>query len=130
MNAEPVIMRVPATAEHLALLRTVVHYYAGRTNFTLDQIDDLKMAVDESGVQLLKHATGTEIVLELRPEASGLRLRVGAEATATDPVIDERSFSWQILQALSDEVRTESVDGWVFVVLTKQHTTLPAPDVP
>jgi serine/threonine-protein kinase RsbW len=122
LNPETVVMRVPATAEHLALLRTVVHYYAGRANFTLDQIDDLKMAVDESGVQLLKHTTGAEIVLELVPSDGRLELRVGA--AAADPVIDQGSFSWQILKALSDEVRIESREGWVEVVLAKDHTPL------
>lgn len=115
-------MKVPATAEHLALLRTIVHYYAGRANFTLDQIDDMKMAVDESGVQLLKHAAGDQIVLELARSDHAMELRVATAATGDAPVIDESSFSWQILRALSDELRIDTAAGWTTVVLTKQYS--------
>lgn len=124
MNAETVVMKVPATAEHVALLRTVVHYYAGRANFTLDQIDDMKMAVDESGVQLLKHTAGEQIVLELARGDDAMELRVGTAAASDAPVIDESSFSWQILQALSDELRIDTTDGWTTVVLAKQYSVV------
>lgn len=125
METDTVVMRVPATPEHLALLRTVVHYYAGRADFTLDEIDDLKMAVDESGVQMLKHASGSEIVLELAPTREGLELRVGTEAASGTTVIDEHSFSWQILRALSDDLRIEEASGRTYVVLSKNQANRP-----
>lgn len=124
LNAETVVMKVPAIAEHLALLRTVVHYYAGRANLTLDQIDDLKMAVDEAAVQLLKQTTGSEIELELGRGEGGVVLCVSAQAAPASPLIDPSSFSWQILRALADELRVNAADGRASVVLVKHEAAV------
>jgi serine/threonine-protein kinase RsbW len=116
-----VVLTVPATAEHLALLRSLVAYYAGRERFTIDQIDDLKMAVDEAGVQLLRRVTGDDVRLELTRNPAGVVVRVGGTVEGDAPVIDDRSFSWVILQALVDELEVEREGSHMAVVLAKHQ---------
>lgn len=118
-NDPTVTLTVPATAENLALMRSLVTYHAGRAHFTVDEIEDLKMAVEEAGVQVLRKATGDRLELELVQTDEGLILRVAADTDA-DPVIDPDSFSSMILAALSDSFAIEHADGRATVVLTKR----------
>ncbi len=118
---EPVVLTIPSSPEHLSLLRALVGYYAGREQFTIDQIDDLRMAVDESGVQLLRRIAGETVRLELARTSAGITVRVSATVADDAPVIDEESFSWTILQALADDLSV-TVDGdEASVVLTKNR---------
>ena len=123
-----VVLTVPATAEQLALLRALIGYYAGREQFTIDQIDDLKMAVDEAGVQLLRHASGDTVRLEITRVAAGIAVRVSADVPPGAALIDESTFSWAILAALTDELDVERTDGQAAVLLVKhQLEGIPAP---
>jgi serine/threonine-protein kinase RsbW len=106
---DEVVLHVPANAGYVALLRTVVGGCAGHRNFTLDQIDDLRMAVDEAAGQLLKHVVGDGVELAVAEGDHALEVRVSAATSADGVVIDRESFTWTILQVLADEldVRTE-----------------------
>lgn len=129
MSPQTVTLSVPPTPGYLALLRTVVGGCAGREGFTLDQIDDVKMAVDEAAVQLLRASEGSGISIDVVIAESSLEVQVSAEVAGDRPVIDEASFSWTILQALADELRVETAPPRCTVVLTKHRTTdIPAED--
>ena len=116
-----VTVKVPPTAGHLALLRTAVGGFAARDHFTLDQVDDLRMAVEESAVQLLRHVSGEDITLEVFATDPGVEIRLHADVSGSDPVIDESSFSWTILRALADDLRIEMRQGHATIVLTKHR---------
>lgn len=121
LTVDMVMVRVPPTAGHLALLRTVVGGFAARDHFTLDQVDDLRMAVEESAVQLLRHATGDFITLEVQATDPGVEVRLYADVAGSHPVIDESSFSWTILRALADDLRIEMQHGHATIILTKHR---------
>lgn len=116
-------MRVPATAGHLALLRTAVGGFAARDNLTIDQIDDLRMAVEEAAVQLLRHARGDQIELDVCGTSAGIEVRLHADVVGEDPVIDESSFSWSILRALADDLCIEMQQRHATIVLSKHRIT-------
>lgn len=54
--AETVELTVPASASYVSVLRTVTASLAARRDFTIDEIDDLRIAVDEASALLLPHA--------------------------------------------------------------------------
>ncbi len=114
-------VRVPATAGHLALLRTAVGGFAARDRLTLDQVDDLRMAVEEAAVQLLRHASGERIELDVCGTATGIEVRLHADVAGEEPIIDESSFSWSILRALSDDVAVEMQQRHATIVLSKHR---------
>ena len=126
MNRETVMVRIPPTPEHLALLRTAVAGFAARDHFTLDQVDDLRLAVEEGAVQLLKHVTGEGLTLTVNRTEPGIEVRLSADVAGDDPVIDEESFSWVILRALADDVAIEMQQGHAAIVLSK-HRLASAP---
>lgn len=121
MATETVTVRVPAKAGHVALLRTAVGGYAARDRFTLEQVDDLRMAVEEAAVQLLRHARGERIELDVSGTDSGLEIRVHADVVGEEPVIDQTSFSWSILRALADDVQVEMRQRHATIVLLKHR---------
>jgi hypothetical protein len=114
-----VTVTVPASAGHLAVLRTAVGGFAARDSFTLDQVDDLRMAVEEAAVQLLRHMRGDRVGMELETTRSGVEVRLSGEVAPGDPVIDEASFSWTILRALADELRVDTDGSQATIVMNK-----------
>jgi serine/threonine-protein kinase RsbW len=126
VNRESVMVRIPPTPEHLALLRTAVAGFAARDHFTLDQVDDLRLAVEEAAVQLLKHVAGEGLTLTVSRTEPGVEVRLSADVSGDEPVIDEESFSWVILRALADDVSVEMQQGHGAIVLAK-HRLASAP---
>jgi hypothetical protein len=53
-------VRLPASSVYLSVLRTATAGSAARLNFTLDEIEDLRIAVDEACAMLLPQATPGE----------------------------------------------------------------------
>ena len=57
-----VVISMPASSAYLAVLRTATAGLAARLDFTIDEIEDLRIAVDEACAMLLPQAVpGAEI---------------------------------------------------------------------
>ena len=110
LEAPTVTLRVPPLADHLTLLRTVVSGIAARRDYTLEQVDDLRMAVEEAAVQLLRHGNGSPLVLHATIEEDELAIELSTKTASAETVFDPSSFSWMILQALTDHLST-AVEG-------------------
>jgi serine/threonine-protein kinase RsbW len=106
-------------------LRTAVGGFAARDHFTLDQVDDLRMAVEEAAVQLLRHASSERIELDVCGTQNGIEVRLHADVQGEEPVIDETSFSWSILRALADELWIEMQQRHATIVLMKHRLSQP-----
>ena len=114
MSAE-VRAEVPASGEHVQILRNVVAAVAARAGCTVDTLADLRLAVDEAATRLLHDVGGaSELVLEASRGAGRIELLVAATGP-TDGWPPEglaRSMGWQILSALVDDAQARtSPDG-------------------
>ena len=70
---------LPASAAYLAVLRTTTASLAARLDFTLDEIEDLRIAVDEASCLLLVGAEPDgDLVCEFELQADALRIAVSA----------------------------------------------------
>lgn len=106
MDIDPAVtLRIPAQGAFVALIRAAVSAMCARLDFTIDRIDDIKLAVDESAALLLADApVGAVIDVRFDPDApDGLRV------TMTGPSMHGRSiprdsFTWTVLTALVDDV--------------------------
>jgi serine/threonine-protein kinase RsbW len=113
-----VLLAVPASGAYLGVLRTATAGLAARLQFTLDEIEDLRIAVDEACAMLLAIASdvpvlGDTVELSCRFTVTDDALTVETTVPIGSP--DERlpggeSFAWQVLSALADEVSAH-VDG-------------------
>jgi serine/threonine-protein kinase RsbW len=108
----PVIATVPARADFVHVLRTVVAAVAARLDFPYDALDDLRMVVDEACSALLGISSPARtLTLKLTPEPDHLEVMVCTDAQDSSwPRPDvERTLAWKVLDALTDEARFETV---------------------
>ena len=120
-----VTVSVPARPEFVHILRSVIASVAARADLTFDQIDDLRLAVDEVCAQLLfvQGAEGSLTVRALALEGGGLEIVASIDRgdVPWPPAGAERTLTWQVLSALADEARFEQTDGHPALRLTKRR---------
>ncbi len=114
-------LSVPADPSYVLMLRTVVASLAARRDFTLDEIDDLRIAVDEAGALLLPHASpGSQLSAVFDGSAVNLRVEVAVSvAPGAAPELDRTSFGWLVLAALTDSIVLGATDQRLSLTLTK-----------
>jgi serine/threonine-protein kinase RsbW len=120
---DAVEIRLPADSAFLSVLRTATAGLAARLDFTLDEIEDLRIAVDEACAMLLPYAIETA-QLRCRFQLTPDTLSVTVTLPTTRGQLPERdTFSWTVLSALAGEVDTGSnEDREVWIRLRKRRT--------
>jgi serine/threonine-protein kinase RsbW len=115
---------LPAEGAYLSVLRTATAGLAARLDFTLDEIEDLRIAVDEACAMLLPQAipgTNLDCAFELGADAMTITVSV----TAAEPRMPARdTFAWTVLSALAGTVDSRlEPDDRVAIVLRKRKET-------
>ena len=110
-------LRLPAESAYLSVLRTATAGLAARLDFTLDEIEDLRIAVDEACGLLLDHQThpGAELLAAFTLHPNALDVLVHG------PVLTlprRSSFAWSVLEALVGQVETGTATGGSWIRLT------------
>ena len=120
-----VVLRLPASGAYLSVLRTTTAGLASRLDFTIDDIEDLKIAIDEACAMLLPRAVeGADLTCRFVLHADVLEICVALETVdATLPSRD--TFAWTVLSALAGEVDASLEDGRVTIRLTKHREPHP-----
>jgi serine/threonine-protein kinase RsbW len=118
-----VSITLPAQSAYLSVLRTATAGIAARLDFTIDEIEDLRIAVDEACAMLLTQAIpGADLSAEFLLEAAALHVSV-ATLTSDGREPSRDTFAWTVLTALAGEVDTTSdPDKRVTITLTKRRT--------
>lgn len=114
-------LRVPASSVYLVVLRTTTASLAARQGFTLDDIEDLRIAVDEACAILLPMAepgAALECRFELRTDQLNITVSVPAPS---GEVPGRDTFAWTVLSALAGDVDASAADGRVTIELRKQR---------
>ena len=121
-TADYVHVRMPAEGAYLSVLRTATAGLAARLDFTLDEIEDLRIAIDEACAMLLAQAipgTDLECDFELGTDQVTITVSVVA-AQARVPARD--TFAWTVLSALAGSVDSRlGPDDRVAIVLAKRR---------
>jgi len=117
-----VAVRLPATPAYLAVLRTTTASLAARIDFTLDEIEDLRIAVDEACCLLLAGVTpDAELSSIFEMTTDSINITVSApSSTGHGPARD--SFAWTVLSALAGQVDSwTEPDGRQTIALVKHR---------
>ena len=115
-------VRMPAEGAYLSVLRTATAGLAARLDFTLDEIEDLRIAIDEACAMLLAQAIpGTELECDFELGTDQVTITVSVvTAQARMPARD--TFAWTVLSALAGSVDSRlGPDDRVAIVLQKQR---------
>ena len=102
--ADQVTVRMPAEGAYLSVLRTATAGLAARLDFTLDEIEDLRIAVDEACAMLLNQAIpGSDLECSFALGRDVMTISVSVPSLApTAPASD--TFAWMVLSALAGSV--------------------------
>src|ERR1700726_239413 len=117
-----VTVRLPAASAYLSVLRTATAGLAARLDFTLDEIGDLRIAVDEACAMLLAEGVpGTDLECEFELTGDAVRIAGGVPpGGGTEPSRD--TFAWTVLSSLAGDVDSSvAADARVTVVLQKRR---------
>src|SRR3954462_11047003 len=118
-----VTIKLPAAGAYLSVVRTATAGLAARLDFTLDEIEDLRIAVDEACAMLLTQAVpGAD--LECRFTLDNDSMRVGASVLTLDGQEPSRdTFAWTVLSALAGGVDSSAdVENRVTITLLKRRS--------
>jgi serine/threonine-protein kinase RsbW len=119
---DQVTVNMPAEGAYLSVLRTATAGLAARLDFTLDEIEDLRIAVDEACAMLLSQAvpgTSLDCTFTLGRDQMSIAVSVLSQA-ATPPASD--SFAWTVLSALAGSVESRVGPGnRLAIVLNKSR---------
>ena len=113
---------MPAEGAYLSVLRTATAGLAARLDFTLDEIEDLRIAVDEACAMLLSQAIpGTNLECDFELDTDAMTITVSV--VAAQPRIPARdTFAWTVLSALAGDVDSRlDPDDRVAIVLRKRR---------
>jgi serine/threonine-protein kinase RsbW len=112
--SDTVDLRVPADPAYLAVIRTATAGLAARLDLTLDEIEDMRIAVDEACALLLSHQShhGEELHASFTIFPNALEVIVEGPARTLP---ERSSFAWSVLEALVGQVETgvSASGGWI-----------------
>jgi serine/threonine-protein kinase RsbW len=119
---ETVAVRIPASPRYVHVVRIIAAGLGSRLGFTIDDIDDLKIAVDE----VAAYITGTQgrqgtLQITFNIHADRLEITGTAHLEPGEKVRSElTAFSRQILDTIVDEAVLQQLDGAPVFRLTKK----------
>ncbi len=114
--SEPVELSIPVQADLILLARLTAATVASRAGFDVEEVEDLRLAVDELCVSVVNGASTGRLELTFISNADHVEVTcvvVGTEPTDQDTTSEhtERDLSVRILDALVDEHREEVGEG-------------------
>ncbi|ATO16614.1 anti-sigma regulatory factor [Micromonospora sp. WMMA1998] len=105
-------LTVPADGGYLGVLRTATAGLAARLQFALDEIEDLRIAVDEACAMLLAIATrDAELECRFAVTEDALTVEVTVPTVRGATLPSESSFAWKVLTALTTSAGAHAADG-------------------
>jgi serine/threonine-protein kinase RsbW len=111
-------LRLPADGAYVSVIRTAASGLAARLDFTIDDIEDLRMAVSEACALVLPEADeGSDLITSFYLGHGELTVAVAVTAADPSPV-DTDGWGWQVLSALTTEAGTTTDEGTFTVVMT------------
>jgi serine/threonine-protein kinase RsbW len=120
-DGDVVEVRIPADVAYVSTLRLTAAGLAARCELTIDDIEDLRLAVDEACALLLPHVAPPNTI-DARFELNYGRLAVEVSGQPSgDAELDRTGFAWTVLGALASSVDVTRADGRLTIALTKRR---------
>jgi serine/threonine-protein kinase RsbW len=120
-DGDVVELSVPARADYVATVRLAAAALSAACDLTVDDIEDLRLAVDEACALMLPLAapdSALDTRFEPTPGCLGVQVSVLA---AGETSIDRSGLGWTVLDALSSSVETSDDDGRLQIAITKRR---------
>ena len=129
MERETIKMEVTANPEYVSIIRLTVSGLANKVGFSLDDIEDIKVAVSEACTNAIKHSLDDKFLVQFTILDNGLAIEVQDKGKGYDvdslqePDLEnpkEGGLGLFIIKTLMDEVNTVSnTDEGTTIKMTK-----------
>ncbi|HEX9035110.1 MAG TPA: anti-sigma factor [Streptosporangiaceae bacterium] len=111
---------MPADGAYLSVLRTATAGLAARLDFTLDEIEDMRIAVDEACAMLLAQAIpGSTLECGFALGQDAITISVAVRCLAPR-VPSTDTFAWTVLTALAGSVDAQVGPGDVLTIVLRK----------
>jgi serine/threonine-protein kinase RsbW len=110
-------LRIPSRAEWVGVARLAVAGIASRLQFSIDDIEDLKLAVAEACTNCIQHATGSDTIIiacRILPDRLTISVTDHGRGTSPEALTPKRPGDQQVgglgvflIRSLMDEVEYE-----------------------
>ena len=117
-------LRVPADGRFVAALRSVATALGAQCDLTVDEIEDLQIAVDESCALLLPHVRHPGEWLTARFTLAPRTIDFVASVPATAAAPDRTGFPWAVLSAVAERLEVTSTDDQLAIGFTVRREAL------
>lgn len=119
-----VLLTVPADGGYLGVLRTATAGLAARLQFALDEIEDLRIAVDEACAMLLAIATrDSELECRFVMTDDALAIEVAVPTSRGAGLPSQSSFAWKVLTALTTTASVTATNGRATISLLTRRAS-------
>jgi serine/threonine-protein kinase RsbW len=115
-----VVLQVPAVAASLRVVRMVAATLVADGGFDVDEVDDVRMAVDELCAAVIESRPSSPLAITLRLEGRLLAVRVEADQPDPDALVPVDELRAAVLGATAGEHSFSLSDGRAVAWLTKQ----------
>jgi serine/threonine-protein kinase RsbW len=117
---DQVTVRMPADGAYLSVLRTATAGLAARLDFTLDEIEDMRIAVDEACAMLLSQAIpGSDLECAFSLGQDEMTVSVSVRCLAPRVPAGD-TFAWTVLSALAGSVDAQVGPGDVLAIVLRK----------
>jgi serine/threonine-protein kinase RsbW len=114
VTGETIRLTVPAALEYVRIVRLTASGVASRLGFDVEEIEDLRVAVDELASLVVESADGGELTVQFAVQGDKLRIDGEARLDSTEtenPSVDD--LTAQILAAVVEEWDLNTQDAIV-----------------
>jgi serine/threonine-protein kinase RsbW len=119
-DGDVVTVQVPADVVYVSTLRLTAAGLAARCELTIDDIEDLRLAVDEACALLLPNSAGERLDARFELHYGRLDVQVGVQSRPESQV-DRSGFAWTVLGALASEVDVSETEGQLRIGFKKRR---------
>jgi serine/threonine-protein kinase RsbW len=100
----PVNIRVAADKSQVPMIRAIAETLAVLADFSLDEVADIKLAVDEAAMTIIGHAgAGSELTVAFTTTEHGFHGVVQSWLPLSN-TLPQSGFGWHVLQTLTESV--------------------------
>jgi serine/threonine-protein kinase RsbW len=125
MIMDEISIKLPAKPEYMSVARLTTAAIANRMNFTVDDIEDLKLAISEASNYLIKQFSGiSHLVIDYHTNSDSsilAKVKVSGASGISEKQQDNNELSLFIIESVSDQVTREENQGVIsgFSILKK-----------
>ncbi|WP_067689149.1 ATP-binding protein [Nocardia jejuensis] len=100
-------VRVPADLSQLTMLRALAETVSLIAEFAVDEVTDIRVALDEVATALIVAALPDGAVeCEFEFDERGIKVRAESVVTVPD-ALDEHGFAWQVLATITEDLAAQ-----------------------